>query len=260
MNFGFGECRASSARKHKALAMIKAYFDESGTHGQSHITMMAGFFAPANVWDAFGADWSQVLKDYRVPYFHASVCEAGDEPYSWMDRTLRHLLFTAAAKVICNHRPIGVHGAIRSDVWRVGDSTITAQAFANPYYPCFDHCLQTMAFWSQNYGNEESIALIFAEQQDYKAKALEMYDLYCADAMWGKYFASITFAPANDFPALQAADLYAYEIFAQSKANLKNKMLSRPATQVFGEAKLLGFGNNYDPSLFPKIYKASITK
>jgi hypothetical protein len=43
--------------------MVFAYFDDSGTHSQSDIVLMAGVFGYVNQWEYFSELWAQKLAD-----------------------------------------------------------------------------------------------------------------------------------------------------------------------------------------------------
>src|SRR5208337_1040506 len=85
--------------------------------------------------------------------------------------------------------------------------------FLTPYHLCFEFCMQQISKWSRSDANGESVALIFAEQREYKTNAAEaLYDFYRGKSPWGNELVSLTFAPADAVPALQAAGLLSYEI------------------------------------------------
>jgi hypothetical protein len=66
--------------RHKVLAMIASYFDESGTDRKSRSTDFAGYAAPASEWAAFEERWRVFLaRDPAIPYYHASECLSGKD-------------------------------------------------------------------------------------------------------------------------------------------------------------------------------------
>ena len=70
----------------KALAMLKAFFDDSGTHGEALITTISGFMAPAKVWERLEIEWLDVLSDYKsrygVTWYHATDVAAWREEWA----------------------------------------------------------------------------------------------------------------------------------------------------------------------------------
>ena len=69
----------------KAMALLRAYFDESGLHGNSRVTGVSGFISDANSWVELEDKWTSLLTRIRedtgrdIREFHACVCDAGDE-------------------------------------------------------------------------------------------------------------------------------------------------------------------------------------
>jgi hypothetical protein len=60
-------------RKPQVLAMLEAYFDESGIHDGAAICVIAGYFGYAAHWKAQEIKWRNVLDSYHFPLkdFHA---------------------------------------------------------------------------------------------------------------------------------------------------------------------------------------------
>lgn len=53
-----------------ASTQLTAYIDESGTHGPSPLTVMAGFVGYADQWDKFDSEWKNLLASNRLDYIH----------------------------------------------------------------------------------------------------------------------------------------------------------------------------------------------
>jgi len=51
--------------------ILTAYYDESGTHGDSPLTVLAGFVGYANDWVDFELEWKKILKKYSITHVHA---------------------------------------------------------------------------------------------------------------------------------------------------------------------------------------------
>jgi hypothetical protein len=57
----------------KLFAMIEAYIDESGIHGDATVCVVAGYFGRRNHWNHFESAWRKVLHrfDFELADFHA---------------------------------------------------------------------------------------------------------------------------------------------------------------------------------------------
>jgi hypothetical protein len=52
------------------MAILHAYFDESGSHSDSDSFVVAGYLASVDMWRQFEAQWNEALNDFDLPFFH----------------------------------------------------------------------------------------------------------------------------------------------------------------------------------------------
>jgi hypothetical protein len=73
--------------------ILTAYFDESGTHGPSEISLMAGFLADARQWRKFEKRASKLFARFHVNIFHSIDLKRTDKDFSgWsVDRKIEFL-------------------------------------------------------------------------------------------------------------------------------------------------------------------------
>ena len=202
--------------------MLKAYFDDSGTHAQSKMVAIAGFIGDATVWDSFDANWEPILtapdKSTRLSEFKMYDCVHGVEEFS-------PPLWGFADRLACAGRVADVLDA--TDIMAIGSITVREDIqplLDNPwfsqkirgtiYYLCFEHCIQMAVNWTKRYcaatGKQERIALVFDEQSEFSTIAEEIYKEYKKSPVWGEWLVSCSIASSKDFYPLQAADFLAY--------------------------------------------------
>jgi len=104
-----------------------------------------------------------------------------------------------------------------------------------------------MVRWSK-YGLEgEPVALIFGEQQQYSSIAYDLARSYRSSPHWGNALASFTYAPSIKSPALQAADLFAYEAIRREAARRKGEPVpARAAAKAIADAGIQLINAPYD--------------
>jgi hypothetical protein len=195
-------------------AMLHGYFDESGTHRSSKVTMLAGLLGTQAQWHALNVDWMRTLGNYELPYFHATECEGGRGEFSKLDRPLREDLAANLAATIAHHNLTGVIGAIWKKDWDEFKKFPFVAAWPSPYYLCFQHCVDQLSKHPEFDGISEVISFTFATQDEYKARAIDSYRRIKQSSQYGKFMADEPiFLPAEMSSALQAADLLAFEFY-----------------------------------------------
>lgn len=224
---------------YKATALLAAYFDETGTHGESELVLIAGLLTQGDIWKGFEAAWLAQLKVFEVPYFHGAECEDGRGIFAALDRPLRNLLSEGLAKVIANHRPIPVMSSIFRADWDRFKNGPIGQRYGDPYNLCFENCVRQAVTWCHLHSPNETVALIFERQTNFSVTADKLFQAYKSNVIWGRQLTSLTFADPLDYPPLQAADLLAYEQTKALQAARKGaSFLSRPAMKVLLKQKV----------------------
>lgn len=61
--------------------ILTAYMDESGTHGPSPVSVMAGYVADARQWHIFEKRTAKLFRRYKVDVCHAIDLKRGDEAF-----------------------------------------------------------------------------------------------------------------------------------------------------------------------------------
>jgi hypothetical protein len=77
----------------RRFMILTAYFDESGTHGGSDLSVMAGFIGDARQWRKFEKRTSKLFKRFKVDIFHTIDVKRTDKDFDgWkVDRKIEFL-------------------------------------------------------------------------------------------------------------------------------------------------------------------------
>src|SRR5271167_236735 len=102
----------------KALAMLKAYSDDSVTPVGSSITAIGGFVATSRAWQSAEVEWRSVLADYSqygVIWFDPVECANGTGQFERVPSTLRNSTPMRFAKILLKYELMPVWAAVVND-------------------------------------------------------------------------------------------------------------------------------------------------
>lgn len=205
-----------------SVMTLGAYFDESGHPRDPNILSftIGGCVASCDEWQAFDGAWIKILSDYHMPWFHMVDFEAAKRPprrtekqpnpYRGWTTKRRHAFLNCLLDILDERQMfyIGTGEYLRDLKHR--DSV-------DHYYTYhYRLCLFHTARFSQ--GNKVNFVFARQELTDTPKKLKEFTDYYglvtklCSeDPQWHGRLGSVLVDDPRTMPALQAADLIAYE-------------------------------------------------
>jgi len=206
--------------RRKITVVLKAYFDDSGTHQQSEITSVAGFIGDIDAWSVFDGQWKPLLvapDGTKLSEFKMYDCVHGEKEFSapcW-NFADRLALTGKLVDVIAETNIMAIGSSV---VRKHFDPLLAHEWFRHKaphaYYLCFQYCIQAAVNWTRRYngqfGKDERVALVFDEQGTFGKISYDLYLDYKNSERWGDQLVSISFASSKDFSPLQASDLLAY--------------------------------------------------
>lgn len=231
--------------KEKVIGVLFGYFDESGTHRESHKQVIAGMIGRAEVWDDVSRQWDEILGQRAFHYTHMNRI-FGNGEFKDVPKEDRTALIEACAAVVGKSELLAVCGGFVGD-W---DKTISIESDWNRRFPsgysyCLEMCLDAMNKLSVSRWGGEPIALVFSQQDQYRDRAFEVFSVI---KNAGEYpnLATFTYAPMKQLRPLQVADMFAYETFkilgqtdlAEFQKWPLTKLILQKEKALFG-----GFGN-----------------
>lgn len=215
----------------RVLAVLKAYFDESGLHSTEAFAI-SGFIAPEKEWSDFETEWDKILQNPAphpvnsryanfitrpLEYLHAAEMEKlGTKRFRLLGQRNRDYLKAASMKVITTPTILGMGSAIVMESYR-NLSDGVRDVIGEPYMLCFQHAIVQAANLAKHFLLEdpsEDIAFIFERHPRWQIKANQMW-LKMIDQGFAKRYrmGTLTFACKEKFKPLQAADRLAYETY-----------------------------------------------
>jgi len=197
---------------------MRAYFDESwiGDAAQ-RITALAGFMAPCAVWTALEDEWCEAWEPYASQYgiaaFHMTDCVGGFNEFARVDTFFRMAIITSLSKVVGAHQVQPVWSAVINEDWdAVVTDTDFLRRYPKPLDLCFDHVVQQMIGFTRRKGHSGGVAPMFADQNEYNPRMMEVYSTYKHHPEWAKFLRPIAFGSPRQVIPLQAADMLAYGV------------------------------------------------
>lgn len=216
------------------IAMLEAYFDESGTHGgKSGAVTVAGFAAPRERWAAFALEWYGFLKQENVSCFHRTHLECFHGEFArdkgW-DEARRDRVVREAQTIIGKYVTLGfAHSVIKADYDEIVTGEVRTKLGAQYYTFCAQSCMRKIAAWAGMLSHNEAINYFFEAGAKGEGELALMMGKVSKrkEARAAFRLGSLSFAQKCDeviddgedkvlFPGLlqlQAADILAYEVY-----------------------------------------------
>jgi hypothetical protein len=226
-----------------SVALLRAYFDESGTHKQygRQVTIIAGFIGP-------GKEWRRVKNKWRA--------EMNCEVFHYKDMRVRGELLNRLAVILAKSKLQVVSGAFTGD-W---DRAISQGAdwrirYPSCYHFIFELCVEQMNKFSVTWWNNESIAVVFSRQNEYAKRAEEVWRTMKGNGFW-QNIVSFTYGDPESFTELQAADMIVHETFQCMKAGTEEAFSKWPlVARLIAKSAPTLLGGFHNTETFVEVMK-----
>jgi hypothetical protein len=219
--------------------MITAYFDDSGTHEESDIVLVAGIFGTEARMESLDKNWKRHLdspldgRKEPIKRFHAFDCDNSVGEFLRWTRTetdyyrkqLRDVIIeseVAAYGIACTRKDWDriITGDMRSVLG-------TAEGF------CINQCFVRSVGWVQANTFDPKMRFVF----DKRPEGVQRYagTVYDAFEKWTQpppKLAGYTFLSSVRITPLQAADLIAWELYRYAKVILKRGLKVRAQKEM----------------------------
>lgn len=185
------------------------FFDESGIHDVSNITVVAGWIASVEEWEKFERHWKLLLKNERLTAFHYTDFDNNRGEFKRWSKSRKEQVIQNIFKIIDSRDLRGFSGAIHMPEYKgvVSGSGTRLENKPSPYLICQQYCLEMV---SKKVAQD--VYYVFDRQDEFDKPAIDNFWSTKNDfPQWGKYMAGISYKSKGQFVALQAADLLAYE-------------------------------------------------
>lgn len=228
----------------KYLAMLEAYFDESGHPADSAVVSVAAVVSTENGWHAFEQKWNRILRRYRVPGLHLHMTDFESRRGTFaqwpIEEEKRVQCIGELAAILKNHIRYGCVVSMDLEEWREP----LREAFGHlpdydpnrtPLIVLLQTCLEEIDR-SSRLPRTQDIACMF-EKTDFLARAPHHFEQWINT--WGLHekFKSFGFAGKYEFPGFQGADLLAYE-GRKHLVNQRRSAQTRPERKLHATLKL----------------------
>lgn len=187
------------------MAKYTAYFDESGTHGGSHMLVVSGYVASDEQWQGFEQEWNDALANAGLTHFHMKdFAHSLNEFKDWKGDEERRVKFIRQLiEIIRKNTRRSISSAVRLQDYKRLNETYRLQESYSPYSICILGCLASISRWHSEHSYIEPVALVLEDGVTHKGEFQRFYS--------PTNFHSVAFAKKHDHAGLQAADFVAWE-------------------------------------------------
>jgi hypothetical protein len=208
------------------LAMLVAYFDESGIHDYSKVVSVAGLLGQTRAWSRLEKPWAKNLAVPRIKdlWFHAYECEEGVKQFDGISRPIRESLVAGLTNALLDRGLAFVGGSVFREDWENCAPPEFKQRFPDPYAFCIESAVQEACRFVDHNAPGERVALVIALPQHklYREHVELVIDyLYHKSDLYPS-LGSVTFGKPQELIPLQAADLFAFENYRYLAARWKH--------------------------------------
>lgn len=190
--------------------MLTAFFDESGHSSATEFFALAAFVAKEAHWTTFSARWQQALASSGAPYLHMREFAHRVGAFKGWTEDQRRALLARCVDAINSIPAIAVGAAISVADFMSLSSEAQTQ-LQDPFFCCFQEVVRGAAISACFEPPSTRVRMIFSKQDALSGMARRLWDVMASAIDVKERMESLAFQDMRAVPALQAADLLAYE-------------------------------------------------
>ncbi|HWA02650.1 MAG TPA: DUF3800 domain-containing protein [Rhizomicrobium sp.] len=197
----------------RLVALIEAYFDESGSHEGSSILCVAGYVIEKQNAQRLSEEWSAVLSEYDLPYFHMVDCAHGNGVFKGMSKP--HRIMVAARMIGIIKRSAALGFAQSIDV-KAYTEVIPPKLrlFGTPYSFCARTVLDQIgaSFYKRNFKGKSAYFFEAGHKSRSEADRIicDLFENPLIDLVYKHGYVGHSFVLKKESPPIQAADILAW--------------------------------------------------
>jgi hypothetical protein len=203
--------------------LVEVYFDESGSHQGSPVLCVAGYLLDSENAKLLTKEWDEVLGSKGLTHFRMVDCAHGNGEFAKLSKDDRIEVAKALIEII------------KARMLRGMGAMIVAERYDElmPYHPnlggsysyCIWNCLIGIGEWRKEANYQGDMAFFFESGHASQSEANRTMDLaFRSPESRAKLgYVSHTFVDKKKFPAVQAADLLAWQMFTDWKHGMTKK-------------------------------------
>jgi hypothetical protein len=147
-----------SCAVNREIAMLEAYFDESGTHQGSPVLCVAGYVFEKDNARKLSAEWAHMLEEYGLKYFHMKECAPCRENFSHLNMDQCDAVARHAYGLIKQYMTVGYAVTVATNYFHLIPNF---GLFSSPYtFGCWQ-VLMAIRNWSNTVGFFGKISYFF---------------------------------------------------------------------------------------------------
>jgi hypothetical protein len=205
--------------------MFTAYFDDSGTDGNSDVAVAACYVSTKRGWDDFVSAWDAARWEEGFESFHMSDFVAprgqGKRPWCEWDNPHKDRVYTRLGKIINRNKRIGIAVAVPKMLWDDVPEWIKAHYGRQHYTFAVRMCMTAIRKWRESSMITLPVRYIFDWEMQKSAKRLEIEKILdlislpqnspVAETL-GLEPSGYSFEHKEMFNPLQSADILAWQM------------------------------------------------
>jgi hypothetical protein len=210
----------------RLFVAFNAYYDESGTHAGSPVTVLGGFVGSADEWACLDRDWRKVLAKHDLRFIRAKQLYHREEPFrGWSDKQYRHL-WADIFYAIQERRGLHLSKIVLRDTdyaqHYLQNGPKRKERLDTRYALCMRCALHTYPM-ALDRKNDGPVNYVLEAGHKNAGDALRVFNevKQSKDIGWRKSIGALSFGSKVDFPALQAADFVSYWFYRTELMKIK---------------------------------------
>ena len=246
------------------MAYFFLYVDESGKLGNSDCTSLCGYLTHVAEWERLSQEWNNLRLAWDVPTIHMRRILYPDQDPEWSKvktawgkvwDVKRDAMLAEFAGLIERSHAVCV-GAVMDAADFASRSQVFRDHWQNPLYISFYHVFMNALDKLGRLSEDTHLSIVMDEDREYAMKCYDVLDsVRIAFPRVQKRVDSICFGDDKAFPALQMADMIAYEARRLMRLQKQNPEAKPSELFISLTRRMVHQPQTYDAKAFDMLEK-----